>query len=87
VWISTATGEILQIARNSLAMPLETRITGIEWEVALGTVDLNGRQWLLPKSANYTVVYEQANRREWNRMNFSDYRRYGSEVALRFDGN
>jgi hypothetical protein len=85
VWISAATGEILQIARASLFIPAETRISAVEWKVTLEAVDLNGKQWLLPKAGEYAVLYEQSNRREWNRMSFSGYRRYGSEVALRFD--
>lgn len=84
VWISQQTGEILKIARVSLRIPLETRISAVEWQVMLGPVELNGKQWLLPKAGRYSVVYEQTNRREWNVLNFSDYRRYGSEVALRF---
>ncbi len=58
---------------------------GARWKVTLEAVQLNGKQWLLPKTGEYSVLYDQSNRREWNLMNFSDYRRYGSEVALRFD--
>lgn len=85
VWISTETGEILRIARTSLAIAAETRISALEWNVTLDRVELNGKQWLLPKTGEYSVLYDQSNQREWNLMNFSDYRRYGSEVALRFD--
>jgi hypothetical protein len=86
VWISAETGEIVKIARKSLAMPSETRISEIDWEVSLGTVDLNGQKWLLPALAEYSVSYTESNRREWNRMVFSDYRHYGSESVLRFNG-
>jgi hypothetical protein len=85
VWIATATGEIVKISRTSLSIAAETRISALEWKVTLEPVDLNGKQWLLPKTGEYSVLYDQSNRREWNLMNFSDYRRYGSEVALRFD--
>jgi hypothetical protein len=85
VWISTATGEIVKIARTSLAIAAETRISVLEWKVTLEPVEINGKQWLLPKTGEYSVLYDQSNRREWNLMNFSNYRRYGSEVALRFD--
>jgi hypothetical protein len=85
VWISTGTGEILKITRTSLEIAPETRISALEWKVTLAPVELNGKQWLLPKTGEYSVLYEQSNRREWNLMNFSGYRRYGSEVALRFD--
>ena len=85
VWISIETGEILKIARASSGIAAETRISALEWKVTLQPVDLNGKQWLLPKTGEYSVLYDQSNRREWNLMNFSDYRRYGSEVALRFD--
>jgi hypothetical protein len=85
VWIATETGEIVKIARTSLGIAAETRISALEWKVTLEPVELNGKQWLLPKTGEYSVLYDQSNRREWNLMNFSDYRRYGSEVALRFD--
>ncbi len=85
VWISTATGEIVKIARTSRAIAPEIRISGLEWKVTLEPVEINGKQWLLPKTGEYSVLYDQSNRREWNLMNFSNYRRYGSEVALRFD--
>lgn len=85
VWISTATGEIVKIARTSRAIAPEIRISGLEWKVTLEPVEINDKQWLLPKTGEYSVLYDQSNRREWNLMNFSNYRRYGSEVALRFD--
>ena len=86
VWISVATGEILKIARRSSAIPLETRISEINWDVTLSAVDLNGKSWLLPTVAAYSVEYADSKRREWNQMNFSGYHRYGSESSLRFDG-
>jgi hypothetical protein len=85
VWISTRTGEIVKIARTSLSIAPETRIAVLEWKITLEPVELNGKQWLLPKTGEYSVIYDQSNRREWNLMSFSDYRRYGSEVSLRFD--
>ncbi|HMF75480.1 MAG TPA: hypothetical protein VK604_07435 [Bryobacteraceae bacterium] len=87
VWISTATGEILKIARRSLDIPAETRISEVEWGITLQLVDLNGKQWLLPKTGTYSVLYSDSGREEWNNMTFSGYRRYSSEVALRFDAD
>ena len=63
----------------------ETMISEVDWSVKLAPVELNGHTWLLPKSGQYAVLYAESNRREWNLMSFSDYRRYGSEVAVRFD--
>jgi hypothetical protein len=85
VWISTATGEMLKIARTAVDIPAEVRISEVEWAVTLQQVDLSGKQWLLPKTSSYSVLYSESNRREWNEMTFSDYKRYGSEVAIRFD--
>jgi len=78
----TTTAEILKIARSSLSVPQETRISEVDWNVTLQSVELNDKHWLLPKTGEYTVLYEQSNRREWNLLNFSNYRRYGAEVAL-----
>lgn len=85
VWVSRNSGQILRIERSSTSAPGETQISELRWSVRLAPVELNGRTWLLPKTAEYAVSYEESDRREWNYMTFSDYRRYGSEVALRFD--
>jgi len=86
VWISIASGEILKIARKSMAIAPETRISEIDWDVTLEAVNLNGATWLLPIEADYSVLYAESKRREWNQMSFSNYRRYGSESQLRFVG-
>jgi len=85
VWVSSSSRQILKIERTSTAMPLETRISELRWSVILDTVELNGKNWLLPNAGEYEVIYEESHRREWNLMIFSDYHRYSSEVALRFD--
>jgi len=86
VWISASSGEILKITRKSSAMPEQTRISEIDWDVTLDAVDLNGKTWRLPTAAAYSVSYADFKRREWNQMSFSGYRRYSSESSLRFDG-
>jgi hypothetical protein len=85
VWISVASGEILRIARRSLSIPAETRISEIAWDVSLSAVNLNGSTWLLPSAAAYAVSYEESKRREWNQMSFSNYHRYGAESSLVFE--
>jgi hypothetical protein len=85
VWVSLSSGQILKIERTSTAVPLETRISELRWSVSLEMVEINGRNWLLPNAGEYEVSYEESYRREWNLMSFSDYRRYGSEVALHFE--
>jgi hypothetical protein len=84
VSVSQASGQILEIERTSTGVSPETRISEIRWGVSLAPVDLSGRTWLLPKSGEYAVSYKDSERREWNLLSFSGYRRYGSEVALRF---
>lgn len=85
VWVSRISGEILKIARTSTSIPAGMGISELEWSITLQRVELNGKLWLLPKTGEYAVLYEKTGRREWNVMNFSGYRRYGSEVALRFN--
>ena len=85
VWISRESGEILQIVRSSTEMPASLRIRQIRWGVTLSRTNLNGKMWLLPSGGEYAVLYGSTDRLEWNAMTFSDYHRYGSEVALRFD--
>lgn len=85
VTVARDSGQILEIERTSTAAPEETLIAELRWSVRLARVDLNGHAWLLPASAEYHVAYQDSEGREWNEMTFSDYRRYGSEVALRFE--
>ena len=84
VWVSETTGQILKVSRVSTWMDPELRISELLWSVSLQMVNLNGAQWLLPTSGEYSVFYEAENRREWNRLNFTNYHRYGSEASLRF---
>lgn len=85
VSVSQTSGQIVEIERTSTKIPPETHISEMRWSVSLAPVDLNGRTWLLPKSGEYAVLYEESGRREWNLLNFSDYHRYGSQVAVHFD--
>ncbi len=85
VWVSRSSGQILQIERTSTNVPVATGISQVRWSVKLETVELNGKSWLLPKTGEYSVSYADSQRREWNLMSFSGYRRYGSEVTLSFD--
>jgi hypothetical protein len=85
VWVSLSTGQIVKIERTSTTIPLETGISELRWSVSLETVALNGKSWLLPKTGEYEVLYEESHHREWNLLSFSDYRRYGSQVALSFN--
>ena len=84
IWVSRDSGQILRIERTSTGVPWQMGISEIRWGVTLEPVEMNGRTWLLPKKGDYAVLYEDSGRREWNEMTFSNYHRYGSEVALRF---
>ncbi len=84
VWVSRASGEIVKIERVSTGTPPRMGISEVRWGVTLRPVEMNGKTWLLPNTGDYMVMYEASRRREWNEMSFSNYRRYGSEVALRF---
>ena len=85
IWVSEAAGSIVRIERTSTEIPPALHIAEIDWSVTLRPVDLNSRAWLLPATAEYRVVYCGSGRREWNIVEFSDYHRYGSEVAVRFN--
>ncbi len=68
-----------------MQMPANLGITEIRWGVTLHPVDFNGDQWLLPYTAEYSVLYADSGRKEWNTMKFSGYRRYGSTVSVHFN--
>ena len=84
VWVSKSSGQIMQIARTSTAMPADSGISEIQWTVALKPVDLDGKAWLLPTTGSYSVLYARTNHREWNVINFSDYHRYTSRSVIHF---
>ncbi len=85
VWLSASSGEILKIVRSSTNVPAPLRIRQIDWSVTLSQFDLNGKTWLLPSAGEYQVLYRYSERREWNTLTFSQYHRYGSEAAIRFE--
>jgi hypothetical protein len=84
VWLSVNTGEMLKIERTSTSIAADTRISEIQWTITLDHVDLNGKQWLLPRTGTYAVLYQESRRREWNVLNFSGYQRYGAQTSLSF---
>ena len=84
VWVSKSSGRMLRIERTSTAIPPSVGISEIQWAVSLEPVEMNGKTWLLPRTGEYSVLYEHSNHREWNVMTFSDYRRYGSTVVMHF---
>jgi hypothetical protein len=85
VWLSVSTGEMLKIERTSTSIAADTRISEIQWTILLDHVDLNGKQWLLPRTGSYAVLYRQSRHREWNVLNFSGYKRYSAQTSLSFN--
>jgi hypothetical protein len=85
VWVSRDSAQIMKIARTSTTLSSASHISEIHWSVTLAAVEMNGRSWLLPRSGEYSVTYQESGQREWNLMRFSDYHRYGSQAELRFD--
>jgi hypothetical protein len=76
---------MLKIERTSISISADTRISEIQWTIMLDHVDLNGKQWLLPRTGTYAVLYRESRRREWNVLNFSDYKRYSAQTSLSFN--
>ncbi len=84
-WVKDAGAQIVRVERTATKPEVATGISEIRWNLNLHPVPMLGRDWLLPATAEYSVTYLGNNRREWNEIAFTNYRRYGSEVALRFD--
>jgi hypothetical protein len=85
LWVSPTTGNILQIDRISTGADPATGISGVNWSVTFGEVQVDGKICWLPTKAIYSVTYLRSDRHEWNKIAFSGYRRYGSEVIVRFE--
>ena len=84
VWIDPASAEVLRITRRATSMPDATHIAEVNWSVDFAHTVLDGREFLLPGSGRYDVSYANSYRHEWNTIYFSDYHRYGVEVAVHF---
>lgn len=84
-WVKDAEAQIVRVERTATKPDAATGIAEVRWKLNLHPVLMLGRDWLLPATAEYSVAYLRNNRREWNEIEFTHYRRYGSEVALRFD--
>jgi hypothetical protein len=84
VWASPVTGAVLRIDRIATNVPEQTGIAGVNWSVSFGTQTADQRPFWLPTKAVYSVSYLDGGRHEWNLIAFSGYRRYGSEVVVRF---
>lgn len=85
LWVSPQTGNILRIDRISTSVSSETGISGVNWSVSFGPVEVEGKSSWLPTKAVYSVTYWGSDRHEWNKIAFSGYRRYGSEVIVHFE--
>ena len=84
VTVGKANGQIMQIKRTSMAMPPDSGISEIQWSVVLKPIQMDGKVWLLPNTGQYSVLYQELNRREWNVINFSDYHRYTATSVMHF---
>jgi len=84
VLVSQKTGRILQIKRTSTAMPPSFGISEIQWGVNLKPVPLDGKEFLLPTTGEYSILYEKSNRREWNTITFANYHRYTASSVMHF---
>jgi hypothetical protein len=85
VWASPATGEVLRVDRIATDVPQQTGIAGVNWSVSFGSQTADKRTFWLPTKAVYSVSYLDGGRHEWNLIAFSGYRRYGSDVVVRFE--
>ena len=85
VWVSPATAQVLRVDRIATDIPERIGIAVINWSVSFGMQTADKRAFWLPTKAVYSVSYLEECRREWNLIAFSGYRRYGSDVVVRFE--
>lgn len=85
VWISQVTGEVLRIRRTATQIPSGTGISQVDWSVDFGPGDLDGRSFILPSKATYSVTYPHDQHREWNVISFSNYHHYGVDISIHYN--
>jgi hypothetical protein len=86
VWVSQATGDILRIEWQASNLPEETGLSKLVWRVDFRRDQVAGQDYFIPYRAFYSVAYRgPGDREDFNMTHFSQFQRYGSEIALRFD--
>jgi len=82
---SALTGEMLSVRWTSAVLPPLTGIDRIVWSVEFLPVEIAGRVSVMPGTAEYRVTHTgSGHRADWNITKFREWRRYGSQVLLRF---
>jgi len=84
MWVGLDSGEILRVSRSSTSISPQSLIAEVDWLVNFDRFDLDGKTFMLPKDGLYSVTYLTSAKHEWNVLAFSDYHRFGSEVAVHF---
>jgi len=83
---SVLTGEMLSVRWTSVVLPPLTGIERIVWSVEFLPVEIAGRLCLMPGTAEYRVTHTgNGHRSDWNITKFREWKRYGSQVLLRFE--
>ena len=85
VWIDEDSSQILRIAETSTELPTGLGIAQVRWKVSLNQVSVDGTQWLLPSTAEYSVDYFDSKVNRCNIITFSDYHRYTAKTSIRFE--
>lgn len=86
VWESPETGEILRVTWRAASLPADIGVSEVTWTVDFKSVDISSLVMTLPTEARYQVTYRSGgNRIDRNVTHFSEYRRYGSDSAIRFE--
>jgi hypothetical protein len=87
VWTSPETGEIRRVSWLADDLPANSGVAQVLWTVDFSPVDLSSVIVTLPQKALYQITYKNgADHVDWNVTRFSEYRRYGSDTAIHFDG-
>jgi hypothetical protein len=88
VWISPENGEIVRIQWRATNLPSKTEVSSVEWSVSFEPALVGGEMRSVPVKSTYTVVYAgKRGRTDRNETLFSNFRLYGSEVRVSFEGD
>jgi len=85
IWVEASTGRILRHEIVALDLPSKFYYSGGSMKVHYGAVQINGREYLLPRTTESSMCPRNAFACERNIAQYSGCHKFGAESTLTFD--
>lgn len=84
--VDPETGALRELSWVSTGLPAESGVERVELKITYRQAVIAGQSRTVPGSSSYRVAYTRSSHADWNSTDFTDYRRFGSESSLSFEG-